>query len=234
MSLLVLDRVTKHYGARVALESVSLTVEPGEFVGVWGRRRSGRTTLLAVSAGLEAPSDGTVHFDGADVTRQPATGARNGIGYCTRSFPAPVGSTVLEQVSMPLLGHGSSVATAQRSAAMTLIRVGAAGLKGADVGELGHAAAMRVSLARALVTAPRLLLIDQPAAGVSIATERDVLLGLLRSLADEGMAVVMTVDEAAELAGTDRALTIDAGELHGETPGGVAADVIPLPLAGDA
>ncbi len=234
MSVLVVDRVTKHYGERIALQSISLVVQAGELVGVWGRRRSGRTTLLAVSAGVEVPSSGTVRFDGIDVAKRPATGVRNGIGYCTRSFPAPAGRTALEQVSMPLLGQGSSIAAARRGAAESLSRVGASDLWDADVAELGHAATTRASLARALVTSPRLLLIDQPAAGVSVATERDVLLDLLRSLADDGIAVVMTVDEAAELAGTDRALTIDAGELHGETRGDALADVIPLRRAADA
>lgn len=234
MSLLVLDRVTKHFGERTALAGVSLVVEAGELVGVWGRRRSGRTTLLAVAAGIEPVTEGVVRFDDIPISQRSQLGVRGGISYCTRDLPPAGGATVTDQIAMPLLGERSTVRAARHEAERALRRLGIDSIASELVADLSHADVTRAVLARALVSEPRLLVIDQPTAGVSIATERDAMLGLLRGLADDGIAILMAVDEGAELAGADRALTIDAGELHGETEGRQAADVIPLRRAGGA
>lgn len=234
MSLLVLDRVSQRYGGQrfshaPVLRAVSLTIDAGEVVGVWGRRRSGRTTLLSVAAGVEPPTEGAVRFDGVDLRRRPMLGVRHGVGFCAATFPPAAGGSIAEQVATPLLGAGADVGAAADAADAALRRLGAGHVAERDPGELSHSEATRVMLARALVMAPRLIVIDQPVAGVPPARERDAVLEILRSLADrEGIAILMAVDEAAELAGVDRALTIDTGELRGEGAGRGRADVIPL------
>lgn len=234
MSLLLLDGVSKHYGSHrmhvpPVLRSVSLVIEPGELVAVWGRRRSGRTTLLCVAAGIEPVTEGTVRFDGIDVARRPMLGVPGGVGFCAAAFPAAMGETVVEQVAAPLLGAGASVDAAHRSAGAALRRVSAEQHATRGTSELGHSEATRVILARALTMSPRLLVIDQPLAGVPLATERDEVLGLLFDLTRrDGMAVFMAVDEAAELAGADRAMTIDGGELRGDVTGRQPAEVVPF------
>jgi ABC-type multidrug transport system ATPase subunit len=224
MSLLALDGVTKRFGRRgrggleqVALREVELEVEAGELVAVWGRRRSGRTTLLQVASGVERPSEGIVRFGGVDLARRPMLGRQGGIAYASTYFSRVIGETGLDQVAAPLLGGGLSASAAQAPAFDALRRVGAVDCAQLDVDALDHDEAIRVALARALATDPRLLVVDEPTQELRLADARDRVLELLRSLADDGIAVLTTAAEAAELAGADRALTIDRGELHGAT-----------------
>jgi ABC-type multidrug transport system ATPase subunit len=239
VTLLAFDHVSKHFargdrGASVgvALQNVSFEVDEGDVVVVWGRRRSGRTTLLGVAAGIEAPTEGAVRFDGMDLTREPMLGVAGGIAYCTTRFERALGDSVLEHVTAPVLGSSVSLLQAQRRALETLRRTGADGCAAQQPGELDHTETTRVTIARALVTQPRLLLIDEPTYGVPPAGRRDEILALLRSIAHrDGVAVLMTVDEASDLAGADRALSIDAGEVRGETIPTTAV-VVPLRRSG--
>lgn len=222
MALLALDGVWKRFerdrhGVRqqLVLRDVTFELDPGELVAVVGRRRSGRTTLLHVAAGLERPTAGAVRFDGADLDVRPMLGRPGGIGWCSTQFSSVIGDAVVEHVAAPLLGDAWSTTAAQRRAYELLRRVGAAECEQMTPSELAPDETIRVAIARALTTEPRLLLVDDPALGVQLA-ERDRVLGLLREIADDGAAVLMTVDSATELAGADRALSLDTGELRGQ------------------
>ena len=235
MSLLVMDgvsrlRVRAGRGGRErdVLHKASFEVVAAEVVAVWGRRRSGRSTLLRVAAGIELPDEGTVRFGGVDLRARSMLGLPDGIGYCTTIYTRAIGDSVLDHVAAPLLGGKLAVAGAEDRALAALRRVGAADCASLDPLELDHAEATRVGIARALVTGPRLLLADEPTGGVSPARDRDAILALLRSLADrDGIAVLMTAGEATDLAGADRALTIDGGAVRGETAA-ARASVVPL------
>lgn len=224
MSLLALDGVSKRFGRgrrggleQVALTEVGLEIEAGELIAVWGRRRSGRTTLLQVAAGIERPSEGVVRFGGVDLARRPMLGRQGGIAYASTHFSRVIGETALDQVAAPLLGGGMSASAAQTPAFEALRRVCAADVAQLDIDALDHDETIRVALARALATDPRLLVIDEPTQELRLADARDRVLELLRSLAGGGVAVLMTAGEAGDLAGADRALTIDRGELRGTT-----------------
>jgi ABC-type sugar transport system ATPase subunit len=219
MSLLSIQRVTKRYRRgrleRVAIRDVSLDIEPGELVGVWGTRRSGRSTLLRLAAGIEAPDEGAIEFEGTDLagSRNRVLGRR--IGYCqTGVAPAPRG-LVVEHVAAGLLAQRSSPKQARRRGQEMLFRVGADRCGRLECHELDGAELARVAIATALLTAPALLVIDEPTAGVD-QLERDPLLALLRSIANEGTAVLLSTGDAQGLSGVDRALTIDNGELRGD------------------
>lgn len=228
MSLLVLQSVGKRYtdGRRehVALRDVSLDIEAGELVAVWGMRKSGRTTLLRVAAGLEPPDHGAVCFDGHDLTSDRTGLLGSEIGYYNVNFVASQGGTVVDHVAVGLLACSLSRDRARACADEMLARVGASSCADADPRSLDPTELARVAIARALICQPRLLLLDDPTNGVDV-LQRDPILDLIRAIAQEGTAVLMTVSEATTIA--DRALSIHNGELHGDVAPEPAA-VVPL------
>jgi ABC-type lipoprotein export system ATPase subunit len=214
--LLELERVSKRHrhGERehVVLREVSLSIEAGELVAVWGLRHSGRSTLLRVAGGLEPPDSGTVLFAGRPLVGGNALGG--GIGWCRRS-PGDTGThSVLDELLLGALACGIPRSSAHTRAFTALERVDAGDCAPRAMHELDGAETVRVTVARALMFAPKLLVIDDPVKGVDL-LERDVILELLRSLADERIAVLISVGEATALAGADRALSLAGGELRG-------------------
>jgi ABC-type lipoprotein export system ATPase subunit len=225
MSLLGLERISKRYreGARerIVLREVSLDVEPGELVMVFGLRRSGRTTLLRIAAGIEAPDDGAVRFAGRDLAEHGEGILGEGIGYVQKTLRASEEQGVLEQVAAPLLARGAGIERARESAREALARAGGESCAAMRVGELGAGETLRVALARTLALSPSLVVIDEPAASVELG-ERDAILAQLRKLAAGGVAVIASTGEAVELAGAHRALTLGEGELRGQITRGLA------------
>ena len=219
MSLLSIDHVTKRYRRgrleRVAVRDVSLALEPAELIAVWGARRSGRSTLLRLATGVEVPDEGIVRFEGRDLARCRDSVLGRRIGYCQlRSFSMDSGF-VLAHVADGLLAQHESPKMARRRAEEVLYRVGAEHCSRLECYELDGAEIARVAIATALVMAPVLLVIDEPTNGVDV-LERDPLLALLRSVANEGTAVLMTAGDAQGLSGVDRAFWLDDGELKGD------------------
>jgi ABC-type sugar transport system ATPase subunit len=230
VSLLSIEGVTKRYRRgrleRVAVRDISLDVERSELVAVWGARFSGRSTLLRIAAGIESPEEGAVIFEGRDLarTRDSVLGRR--IGYCQTRLGSAHHGLVLEHVVAGLLAQRSLPKHARRRGQELLYRVGAEHCAQLQCHELDGAEIARVAIAGALATAPALLVIDEPTSGVDV-LERDPLLALLRSIANEGTAVLMSTGDAQGLSGVDRGLSIDHGELRGE-PSRAHADVVPL------
>lgn len=218
MSLLELQRVGKCYRnghlERVVLREVSLQIDAGELTVLWGLRGSGRSTLLRVAAGIEEPDSGVVRFDGRDLASHGEELLGAGIGYCQRSLARNASQPVLELVMLSLLARGVSPAQARSRAREALERAGAGGCAALRVSALDTAEAVRVALARVLALEPRLLVIDDPIQGVDL-LERDGILALLRSLADDGLAVLASTGESTGLSGADRTLTLSEGELRG-------------------
>ncbi len=217
MSLLELQGVAKRYRdgelERTVLREVCLQVDDGELAMVWGLRRCGRSTLLRVAAGIEAPDAGVVRFDGRDLASHGEDVLGAGIGYCQKLLRG--GSQLVQEVLMvPLLAAGVAPARARSRAREALERVGAADCAALRVSALDTAETVRVALARVLAQQPRLLVVDDPVDGVDL-LQRDGLLALLRSLADEGIAVLASTVEPTGLSGADRTLALSGGELRG-------------------
>jgi len=180
------------------IKDVSLDVHEGEMVGVYGQRGAGKTTLLRLAAALELPDRGTVSFDGQDLARcsrrELARIRRREIGWVERAGPQSDDLTMLVYVALPLYrAHGPL--EAQRRALRALARVGAedtAELRWPDLSDTGR---MLVAIAQALVREPRLLLVDDPTAGLGI-LDRERVVGLLRGAAEDGgLAVLMAVPD---------------------------------------
>jgi ABC-type multidrug transport system ATPase subunit len=218
MSLLELKNVGKRYGEgrseRIALRDVSLKLDAGELVAVMGIRKSGRTTLLRVAAGIETPDTGGVSFAGRDLAHSGGEMLGGEIGYCRRSFNPAEGEIVLEQLIVGQLTRGVPTVQARLHARRALKRAGIEQCAACRPGDLDGAEVVRVAIARALVFRPKVLVVDEPTIGVDL-LDRDTLLLFLRSLASDGIAVLISTGEGTSLSGADRALSIGDGELRG-------------------
>ncbi len=223
MSLLSLERVSHsfHDGRSqiVVLREVSLAVDTKEFVGIWGGRRSGKTTLLRIAAGLELPDAGSVLFDGQDIAAMPP-GARatilrhRGIGLFSGETRLQRNQEVVEHVALPLLSDRLSMREARKRAMRALERVDLASCAFWLSGRLSQTERVRVGLAQALVHEPRVLLVDEPSVLLRPA-EAASLFDLLRSLGrEDGRAVVVASEDVAALRGANRVLALGGGRLR--------------------
>jgi predicted ABC-type transport system involved in lysophospholipase L1 biosynthesis ATPase subunit len=230
MTLLSLSQVTRRYGdgrREVAvLDRVCMEVDAGDFVGVWGPRRSGKTTLLRVAAGIEAPNAGAVCFDGHVLTRMGA-GERarllrgNGIAHVCGDWRPQLSQLAVDSVAMPLLSDRTAMRDARRLARLALEKVDASGCADVWTSRLSQGERIRVALARAIVREPRLLLVDEPAVSPS-PVECGELYALLRSLArDTRLAVVVASEDLEPLEAARRIMSISNGELRSMDPAGV-------------
>jgi putative ABC transport system ATP-binding protein len=230
MTLLELDRVSRHHrhGAHewVVLREVSLSLDAGELVAIWGPRRSGRSTLLRIAAGIEPVDGGAVRFAGRALSAGADGPLGHGIGYCRADAREGEAGDVLEGLILAQLAVGVSSANARSQAHEALERTGASCCCALAMHALDSGEAVRVALARALVAKPALLVIDEPVKGVDL-LERDAILTLLRSLADEGVAMLLSAGDATALAGADRALALGEGMLRGDCEPELAR-VVPL------
>lgn len=220
MALLDFERVTKRFPrgttSVVALDDVSLHLAAGESIAVWGAASSGKTTLLRVAAGIEAPDAGTVSFAGRDLSslaRRERTGLlQRQMGCVWQSITVPRDQAVIDQVSQPLRQE-DEVGDARDQARESLELVGIPGHGAATWSELTDAERMRVQIARALVRRPALLLADEPTARLNM-VEREQLLGLLDVVAEERcMAVVMTAPDAPGTLRSQRVASLARGQL---------------------
>jgi ABC-type lipoprotein export system ATPase subunit len=218
--LLSLDRVTKRYwrGAHEvrALDDVTLELEPGDFAAIWGRRGAGKSTLLRVSAGVEKPDEGSVSFEGIDLTRRSrskqAQLLRERIGVVARSGPSLPALPMLDYVALPLLGRLGRI-EAHRRAAAALRRVGATDCADLTWGRLSDGDQALVSVAHAIVRGPSLVLADDPSAGLD-AVEREQVVALLRAAADEtGIGVLMTTPDMPDMLRSHHLMSLSRGRL---------------------
>jgi putative ABC transport system ATP-binding protein len=218
--LLALDRVTKRYwrGAHEVrvLDGVTLELERREFVAIRGRRGAGKSTLLRVVAGMEAPDEGVVAFDGAnlaDRSRSELAGLlRQRIGVVQRTEPSIPSLPVLDYVALPLLGSLGRL-EAHRRAAQALRRVGAVECAELKWRTLSDGDQALVSIAHAIVRGPDLILADDPSAGLD-AVERERVVALLRKAADEeGAAVLMTTPEVPDMVQSHLVMSLSRGRL---------------------
>lgn len=233
MSLLSLEHVSKrdpYAPEKAVLANVSLELDERQLTVVWGLRRSGRSTLLRVAAGIERPDVGSVRFAGRDLGREGERLLGGQIGYCQRMLPGGEGRTALEHAMVGPLARWASTAKARELASAALERVGASECAQMREHELSNAESVRVALARTLALEPRLIVIDEPVKGVEL-TDRDGVLALLRRLADEGVTVLTSTGESTGLSGADQALVLGGGELRG-APAPELAPVLPLRRTG--
>jgi branched-chain amino acid transport system ATP-binding protein len=215
--LLRVSNLTKRFGGFVAVDDVSLSVRSGERLGLIGPNGSGKTTLINCISGALFNDEGTVHFDGQDVTRLPPfQRARAGIA---RSFqiPKPFHSmSVLENLRIPLeyAAHGRVEHRHVGEEAMRVLDL--IGLKEhahEDSSSLNQVDMRKLELARALAAKPRLLISDEAMAGLS-STEVDEVLGILSRLNESGITIIMIEHIMhAVMRFSERVICLDAGKI---------------------
>jgi len=228
--LLRVDGLTKRFGGFVALDDVSLTVRAGERLGLIGPNGSGKTTLINCISGALYNDEGTIHFDGRDVTRLPPfRRARAGIA---RSFqiPKPFRSmTVLENLQVPLeyAAHGRAGGRDAIGEALEVLDViGLRERAHEDSASLTQVDMRKLELARAMAAKPRLLISDEAMAGLS-SNEVDEVLVILRRLNDTGITVIMIEHiMQAVMRFSERVICLDAGQIICEgAPAAIVQDV---------
>lgn len=198
-----------------ALDSVSVSFESGEFVGVTGPSGSGKSTLLHVVGGLDTPSSGTVRFDGVDLTdgseRERAKIRLDRVGFVFQRFHLLPSVSARANVALPLVEAGVSARRRKERATDLLERVGLGDRLAHTPGELSGGEQQRVAVARALANDPDLLLADEPTGELDTETGMTVLDLLSEFAADRAVVVASHDDRVVELA--DRTVRLRDGEL---------------------
>lgn len=206
--MLELDQLTKTYGGRTVLDKLSHVFSPGEFVAIMGESGVGKSTLLNLIAGLDAPDGGRVLVDGTPMSALDDDAAtllrRTRMGFIFQAFHVLPHLTLRQNVALPLLLNREPQA---RADAM----LGAVGLggRGDDFPrQLSGGELQRVAIARALVHRPALLLADEPTGNLDPDTA-DGILSLLRSeTRASGAGAIMVTHSRAAAAMADRVLLL--------------------------
>jgi iron(III) transport system ATP-binding protein len=208
-----LDAISKRFGATVAVDSVSLTVEPGEFLTLLGPSGCGKTTTLRVVAGLEEPTTGRVLIDDEDVTDRPPH-ARD-ITMVFQSYALFPHLTVFENVAYGLRVLRRPAHEVRHRVMEALALVGIGDLGGRQPAALSGGQQQRVALARALVLQPKVLLFDEPLSNLDAKLRkrmRDEIRALQRRVGIT--ALYVTHDQAEALAVSDRIAVMARGRVE--------------------
>ena len=200
-SILEVRRLTKRFGGLTAVAGLDFNLRDGEILGLIGPNGAGKTTTFNIIAGTYAADEGEIRFAGDSILGLPPHQiARRGLMRTFQHNRPFSGMPVLENVMVgahtqfrrnPFSRKASGEEQKQRRRAEELIEfVGLAGLRDADVGTLSFGQGRLLEIARALAGEPRAILFDEPAAGLT-AAELDRLAGILRGIAERGIAVLL-------------------------------------------
>jgi branched-chain amino acid transport system ATP-binding protein len=212
--LLEVRNVSRRFSGVAANDDVSISCERGEIVGLIGPNGAGKSTLFNLIAGALPPSSGTISFDGEDVTAlSAAQRCARGIArtfQVVRSFES---MSVLDNVVVGALARTAKTREAQRKAYEVLEFTGLGHRTDALANELTPAEKRRLEVARALATAPKLLLLDEVMTGLTPA-EAQKGVGLVREIRDIGVTVLM-VEHVMEIVMplADRVIVLDLGRV---------------------
>ena len=228
MSLLAADRVAKRFGGVQALADVSFAIAPGEIYGLIGPNGAGKTTLFNLLTGIYAPDAGGFAFDGRPLAgMKPHQVTARGIARTFQNIRLFANLSALENVMIgrhvrtragvvgAILRTRATTAeerAIEARAAELLAYVGIAGRANDPAGSLPYGDQRRLEIARALATEPKLLALDEPAAGMNLAETR-VLRALLESIRRDGVTILLIEHDMRLVMNVcDRVLVLDHGE----------------------
>ena len=238
MALLEVSDLSKTFGGVLAVQNVSFSVEAGIVYSVIGPNGAGKTTLFNLITGVYKPNSGEIRLDGEPVTgREPHQLARKGVARTFQNLQICMNMTAIENVMVG--GHLSldrnlikgmlrfpslrrADAILREKAAELMTYVGLDAYLGAEAGAMPYGALKRLEIARALAVRPRILFLDEPAAGFN-PTETAEIDGLVRKIADSGITVVLVEHDMKMVMNiSDRILVLNYGKKLTE---GAARDV---------
>jgi branched-chain amino acid transport system ATP-binding protein len=222
--MLDVSGITRRFGGLIAVSDASLAVREGEIVALIGPNGAGKTMLFSIVSGFIRPDAGTVAYRGEDITaRPPHEICRLGL---VRTFQVvqPFGRlSVRENIAVGAYLRCPDRADAMARAAEIAARLGMTALLDRPAAALTVAGRKRLEIARALATAPRLLLLDEVMAGLN-PTEIDDVVGALRQVRDGGVTILM-IEHVMQAVGSlaDRAYVLNQGRIIAEgAPGHLA------------
>jgi ABC-2 type transport system ATP-binding protein len=213
---LLLDSVVKTYGAIRAVDGVSLSAHPGEFIALLGPNGAGKTTLFQLLAGLFVPDSGRIEIMGQDMLRNPVPAlAKLGIVFQqpTLDLELTVTGNLLFHAGL----HGISRAVAKPRIERELARLGLADRAHDKAMQLSGGNRRRVELARALLHEPRVLLMDEATVGLDPASRGDLLRLILAMRAERSVAVLWATHLCDEVSGADRVVVLHRGKVMADT-----------------
>ena len=226
MATLSTHSLTKSYGGRTVVRSVSLEVSSGQVVGLLGPNGAGKTTTFYMTVGLTAPDAGRVTLDGHDVTDDPMyVRARKGIGYLPQE-PSIFRGLTVEQNVLAILETLSLTAVERRQRAKELLaELGLTTVANSAAYTLSGGERRRAEITRALVMSPKFILLDEPFAGIDPIAVTDIQ-KIIFHLKERGIGVLITDHNVREtLRITDRAYIVHDGAIFKSgTPASLAAD----------
>lgn len=225
MALIEAKDLRKDYisdaGRLPALNGISLTIKAGEFVAIMGPSGSGKTTLMNLLGLLDTPSGGRLHFDGRDVTTlrpdDQAEIRNTRIGFVFQSYNLLPRLTALENVELPMVYAGINRRERLRRARAMLEVVGLADRFTHWPSQLSGGEQQRVSIARAMVLQPALVLADEPTGALDSRTGETVM-ALFRDMARKGTTVVIVTHDEAVAKHAERTIPMTDGHLGSASP----------------
>jgi branched-chain amino acid transport system ATP-binding protein len=227
LALLETRGVSQKFGGLVANNDISIAVARGEIVGLIGPNGAGKSTLFNLIAGVAPPSNGSIWFDGEDVTALPATArCHRGIARTFQVVKSFEGMSVIDNVIVGALVRARGVRAARDKAFEVLDFTGLRLRADALASALTPAEKRRLEIARALATAPKLLLLDEVLTGLT-PSEAQKGVDLVRRIRELGTTILM-VEHVMEIVMplVDRAIVLDLGSVLAE---GKPADVVRNP-----
>ena len=221
MTVLTLNRVNKTYRSGElsvdALRDVDLEIDSGEFVAIIGPSGSGKSTLMHILGCLDVPTSGQFFLAGEDVSsldeNRLAELRNRHIGFVFQQFNLLPYMSAARNVELPLVYAGMNPDERHHRSSIALGMVGLSDRAKHRPGELSGGQQQRVAIARALVTAPDLILADEPTGNLDSVSSREVL-GLLKDLHADGRTIVLITHEPEVAAEAGRILQIHDGRLR--------------------